>query len=237
VAIVAAMAAHARHRCVLVDRALVTGLALNASVLAQQWKARLRVVEPGLLPTALEVTALARSPEAAAMLVVLAVAGHAAAVQLVPIQHARVAALTLELGVPAAQGIAGVGVMVEAHLGPSACAVAALAFLAEARSVLVVFAVAGHAGPRCLAEMGIAVAALALHGRVLAGEWKPRLGVIEGGFLPALLDVTVGALGAQAGLVHVVLAMAVDAGARCGAKLRVRAMAGAALHRGVLVSE
>ena len=234
VRVVLAVTRHTSHRRVLERRALMAGLALHRGVLAKQRETGLPVVEARFLPAALRMTVCANAAESPLMLVILAMAGDALRRQLVLVQRAGMATVALDLAVPAAQGIAGIGVVIKHDGVPVFCVVTGLALLAEAGLVLVILAVTRNAGLRRLSKCGFLVAVAAFRGSVFSDQRKASLGVIESRFLPVLLRVTVCAGPSQRTLVGIVLAMAIYARAGRGSKFGSDLVAGAALHFRVL---
>ena len=238
VAVILAVAADAVLRRLLEERALVAGLALRIGMAAEQREGGLAVVElRTLLPVALGVAARALAAERALVLVVLAVAGVTLACGFLPVERPGVAIRARQQAVLAAQGVAGLGVVVEEAALPRLGAVAALAALAELALVpalLVHTLVAADAGARRLAVLRVFVAAGAGRVGVLAGEREAGLVVVELRLFPGVFGVALVALGAEAALVGVVLAVAGQAVLRRLAVLLGGEVAGAA--RGLQVT-
>ena len=134
----------------------------------------------------------------------------------------------LRQAVFSAQGIFRVLVVIENNRFPLAVGVAALAFGAEIAFVFVVFLVTGDASCRRTFEFGISVAVLADDIPVFSGEREFRFAVVEKRFLPVAFLVTVGAQGAQAAFVLVVLLVAGKAVRRRITELDLRLVAIAA---------
>ena len=109
----------ANPRRVLERRRAMTFLARHDGMAADQRKARNVMIEADLLPPAgLAMTAFAAGSELAFMRIILLVAGHAGRRELVAIEIARMAPVTLDLYVPAAQRKLGGLVVIEAHRLP-----------------------------------------------------------------------------------------------------------------------
>ena len=175
--------------------------------------------------------ARALAAEATVVHIVLVMAARAVAAQARSALR-RVAAGAAGLAVRAVERESGERVVVIPQR-PGACVVAARAVIAVAAVVGVVLEMAtGAAGQRIGVELG-AMALRAFERAVAADQRKASAVVLVAAGLPRLFVVAVDAGIAQAGLVHIVLAMALDAPrGRCELGHR-RAVAVLALRLGV----
>ena len=152
--------------------------------------------------------------------VVSSVAIDAGRADLVLVQVPAVAIGALGAAVLAAQGVLGVGVVVEGRRLPGLGAVTGVAAFAVeafvALGAVVVSSVAADAGARRVLVLGALLVAIAALGvSVFVFQREAGLVVVELGLLPVDVGVAVGTLRTQRALVHVVLAMAGVAIGRC----------------------
>lgn len=114
----------------------------------------------------------------------------------------------------------GLSVMVEFPQRPVADAVTLGAVLTQGPLVLIVITMAGDAILAFAAIGRVEVAGLALFGEMRADQGEVSAGMVEGGFFPIDITVTVGALLAEQLLVRIFIGVAIDAIARRTARPR-----------------
>ena len=196
--------------CLLEHSTLVTLLAFGLGMFAQQRESGLGVVKFGrILPVLLGVTGAAILPQRLVVLVVLSVTRETLLTQFhCLVELACVATDTFRTPVLAAQGVLGVGLVVESAALPKACGVTTLTLftkLALVTLLIVIFSMAANTGARRFPVLVRLVALRTLHVCMLAGERKTRSIMIKLGFFPVAFAVATLALRTQRPLVHVVL--------------------------------
>lgn len=230
------VAAVARRRWFLfMQRSAVACVALDASMRIEQRKVCIAImVENHFLPAHLRVAALAVSTEATLVDIVLLVTAVTSRRQFGLAQRRLVAGFALGAAMRIAQREVCVTLVIETYNFPFRLAMAALAFLAEAAVVHVLLAMASDASERRLVVEGRALVAIAAANLGMArAQREPGTRVVELPALPSGSGVAAIAVDTKLALVHVILAMAGNAGLRRSAVLRPGGVAVTAFNAGV----
>jgi len=198
---------------ILVSRCRVTGLAFDAGMASEQWKARLVVVKANRpLPVRSVVALLALPPQLLTVLVVLLVTCVAVRRELVAVQMPGVASRALRLRVSARQRVLRVAIVPKDNVAPRLFRVATGAPVAVKVLVRVVLAVAADAGlQRAFVALRVTMTVLAFDVAMLAAELEDRQLVVVFRLTPVPLGVAVAAAGSEGRVVLVVSLVAPDA--------------------------
>ena len=210
-------------------------------MLAQQREAAFVMVKlGGLFPAALAVATGAVFAQGFLVFVILGMTCITVLAQFDAINISRMAGGAARCPVFSAQGVFGVGIVVEAAVFPLHGVMAGFAFFAKlpfVALVVVILFVAADAGARGVFVIVVFVAIDTFHVDVFAGQIESRGAVVKTGLFPVGLVVAICAFNAQRALVNIVFFMAGIALLRCFAEFFTRHMAFVAFQRLVFAAQ